>query len=97
MTVHPYQFRPMTAADLPLVRRWLTEPHVAQWWGNADEQYEIVRQDLDHPAMHQFIVAADDRPFGYIQCYDQKHGKCSRSAPSRTAPAASTSSWASRA
>ena len=23
-----YVFRPMTSADLPLVRRWLAEPHV---------------------------------------------------------------------
>ena len=29
-----YVFRPMTSADLPLVRRWLAEPHVVQWWGD---------------------------------------------------------------
>jgi aminoglycoside 6'-N-acetyltransferase len=28
-----------------------------------------VRGDLDHPDMDQFIVAVDDHPFGYIQCY----------------------------
>jgi aminoglycoside 6'-N-acetyltransferase len=65
-----YQFRPMTAADLPLVRRWLATAHVAQWWGDADEQFALVSGDLDQPAMDQFIVAIDDRPFGYLQCYD---------------------------
>ncbi|SRR5216683_8416145 len=25
-------FRPLTAADLPLVAQWLTRPHVAEWW-----------------------------------------------------------------
>jgi len=66
----PYVFRPMTSADLPLVRRWLAEPHVAQWWGDTCEQFELVSGDLEVEAMDQFIVATDARPFGYIQCYD---------------------------
>jgi aminoglycoside 6'-N-acetyltransferase len=65
-----YQFRPMSAADLPLVRRWLDAPHVAQWWGDPDTQFALVSEDLEHPAMAQFVVAADDRPFAYLQCYD---------------------------
>ena len=60
----------MTADDLPLVKRWLAMPHVTEWWGNADEQFELVSGDLSHPAMDQFIVASDGRPFGYLQCYD---------------------------
>jgi aminoglycoside 6'-N-acetyltransferase len=59
----------MAAADLPLIRRWLGEPHVRQWWGNPDEQFALVSGDLDEPAMDQFIVLAGDRPFGYLQCY----------------------------
>ena len=70
MTAARYQFHPMTAADLPLVKRWLAEPHVVQWWGNTYEQFELVSGDLEVEAMDQFIVATDDRPFGYIQCYD---------------------------
>ena len=65
-----YQFRPMQADDLPLIRRWLRNPHVVEWWGDPDEQYVHVSSDLDEPAMDQFMVAADDRPFGYIQSYD---------------------------
>ena len=60
----------MTTADLPLVRRWLAQPHVAQWWGDTCEQFELVSGDLEVEAMDQFIVATDARPFGYIQCYD---------------------------
>ena len=60
----------MTADDLPLVKRWLAMPHVTQWWGDADEQFELVSGDLSHPAMDQFIVAVDGRPFAYLQCYD---------------------------
>ena len=64
-----YFFRPMSADDLPMIRRWLETPEVTQWWGSADEQYELVSGDLDHPDMDQFIVALDDQPFAYIQCY----------------------------
>jgi aminoglycoside 6'-N-acetyltransferase len=60
----------MTADDLPLVRRWLAESHVARWWGTPDEQFGLISDDLDHPAMDQFIVAREDRPFAYLQCYD---------------------------
>jgi len=65
-----YVFRPMSKTDLPLVRGWLAEPHVMQWWGDSCEQFEIVSGDLEVEAMDQFIVATDDRPFGYLQCYN---------------------------
>jgi len=65
-----YAFRPMSAVDLPLVQRWLAAPHVAQWWGDPATQYALVHDDLGHPAMDQFIVARDDQPFAYLQCYD---------------------------
>ena len=64
-----YVFRPMTLTDLPLIRSWLDAPEVVRWWGDPDEQYELVSGDLDHPDMDQFIVALGGNPFGYIQCY----------------------------
>jgi len=60
----------MTAEDLPLMKRWLAMPHVTEWWGDAGEQYQLVSDDLEHPAMDQYIVATDGRPFAYLQCYD---------------------------
>jgi len=66
----PYAFRPMTAADLPLIRRWLAEPHVREWWGDPAEQYDLVKGDLDEPSMDQFVVSTDGTDFAYIQCYD---------------------------
>ena len=65
-----YVFRPMTAADLPTIRRWLETPEVMRWWGDSDEQYTLVSGDLDHPDMAQFIVAADGKEFAYLQCYN---------------------------
>ncbi len=65
-----YVFRSMTASDLSTIHGWLARPHVVEWWGNPEEQFALVRDDLDHPAMHQFLVTVDDRPFAYLQCYD---------------------------
>jgi aminoglycoside 6'-N-acetyltransferase len=64
-----YAFRPMTAVDLPTVRRWLMAPHVAEWWGDPDAQFDLVREDLAHWAMDQYIVELNDRAFAYLQCY----------------------------
>jgi aminoglycoside 6'-N-acetyltransferase len=64
-----YQFHPMSADDLPLVRDWLARPHVADWWGDPDEQFGLVSGGLTHPAMDQYIVAAAGKPMGYFQCY----------------------------
>jgi aminoglycoside 6'-N-acetyltransferase len=65
-----YAFRAMTSADLPLIRRWLAEAHVREWWGDPHEQYALVSGDLDEPAMDQYIVSIDGEPFAYLQCYD---------------------------
>src|SRR5262249_22210447 len=64
-----YAFRAMSRTDLPLIRRWLQTPEVMRWWGDPDEQYELISGDLDHPDIDQFIVALDARPFAYLQCY----------------------------
>jgi aminoglycoside 6'-N-acetyltransferase len=63
-----YQFRPMSADDLPLVRDWLRVPHVREWWHDADD-FEFVSGDLGHHDMAQLIVSLGERPFGYLQCY----------------------------
>jgi len=68
VTAPSYAFRPMTAGDMPLVQRWLAEPHVAEWWHDP-ETLEFVSGDLDHHDLAQFIVSLDGRPFAYLQCY----------------------------
>jgi aminoglycoside 6'-N-acetyltransferase len=69
MTAQRYEIRPMAADDLPLVRRWLAEPHVREWWGDPDEQFGLVSGDMSEPAMDQYIVATAAKPFAYLQCY----------------------------
>jgi aminoglycoside 6'-N-acetyltransferase len=70
MPSRAYEFRPMSAADLALLRRWLTAPHVAEWWGAPDEQFALISGDLAEPSLEQYLVALAGRPFGYVQCYD---------------------------
>jgi aminoglycoside 6'-N-acetyltransferase len=64
-----YVFRPVSDADLAMIRPWLETPEVVRWWGQPAEQFALVSGDLEHPDMNQFIVATDGQAFGYIQCY----------------------------
>ena len=68
--MHVYQFCPMTADDLPLVKRWLEAPHVSEWWHDPAEQFDRVSGHLYDPDITQFIVSTDARPFAYLQCYN---------------------------
>jgi aminoglycoside 6'-N-acetyltransferase len=60
----------MQADDLPLLRRWLTAPHVAAWWPDECRQIEKLRGYLTDPGIDQFMVTANGRMIGYLQCYD---------------------------
>ncbi|WP_298258366.1 GNAT family N-acetyltransferase [Bradyrhizobium sp.] len=71
-----YVFRPMSADDLPTIKRWLETQHVREWWHDPAEQFELVSGDLDHPDMAQFIVAADGQEFAYLQCYNLSVWDC---------------------
>jgi len=66
----PYSFRPLIPEDLSLISVWLEWPHVAEWWDDGDSGLAEIRQALTDPATRPHIVALDDRPIGYIQCYD---------------------------
>lgn len=65
-----YRFTPVTPADLPMLKTWLGRPHVAEWWGEAEEDVAEIGEALDDPDTWTFIVHLDDRPIGYIQAYD---------------------------
>ena len=65
----PYFFRPISRADLRVVASWLRTPEVMRWWGNPDEQEELIAQDLDEPLMRQWIVEHREDPFAYVQAY----------------------------
>ena len=65
----PYRFRPFARADLPMAARWLKSPEVARWWGDPEAELTLLSQDLDEPAMQQWIVEHRAQPFAYVQTY----------------------------
>ena len=68
-----YSFRPVAAADLPLLRRWLATPEVARWWPDPDEQYAGLVEDLAGDDMTMLVVSHRGRPFAYLQ-HANAHG-----------------------
>jgi aminoglycoside 6'-N-acetyltransferase len=65
--------RPITAADLPLVSRWLAEPHVAQWWRDPSDLPSVRQAYLpgingDDPT-EVFIIEVAGAAAGLIQRY----------------------------
>lgn len=55
---------------MPLLRRWLRTPEVVRWWGDPEEQFALIEEDLGVAEMAQWIVAFGDRPFAYAQSYE---------------------------
>jgi RimJ/RimL family protein N-acetyltransferase len=63
--------------DLPLIRRWLLEPHVRRWWDEAkseaypDDEVEKYRERIrgEDDTTDIFFIREQVRPIGFIQCY----------------------------
>lgn len=65
--------RPMTAADLDLVRAWMEEPHVARWYlsgSTIDEEIDDLEKCVvgDEPT-HALVVVENGREVGWCQWY----------------------------
>ena len=67
-----YKFVPVTRDDYPMLRRWLSEPHIGGWWGDPDTEIALIEEDLKDGPTDMRIVWAD-RPFAYIQDYPAHH------------------------
>jgi aminoglycoside 6'-N-acetyltransferase len=65
-----YAFRPLERADLPMVRHWILQPHVARWWGDVDEEMAAIATIFDDPHVEAFVMVLDGAPVGYFQAYD---------------------------
>ncbi len=62
-------FRPMTTADLPLIKRWLDAPHVAEWWGDPPSTVRwsaATSTQPDDGPVHRLPRRHD--AFAYLQC-----------------------------
>lgn len=65
-----YDFRPVTEKDLPLIGRWLHQPHVVEWWDDPAEELEQIRQHIHSISVEPLIVELDGKPIAYLQSYD---------------------------
>lgn len=65
-----YSFRPVVEDDLPMIAGWLAQPHVAEWWGDPEEEIANIRDCIDSVSVEPMIVELDGRPIGYLQSYD---------------------------
>jgi len=70
MPSRAYDFRPMSAADLPLLHRWLASAQASKWWGTPAEQVALISAEAAEPSLEQDIVAIAGRPFTCRKCYD---------------------------
>ena len=63
-------FRPVTAADLPLLARWLETPHWRQWWGEPETELGYIRDMVEgRDTTEPWLFTLDGREAGYIQVW----------------------------
>jgi RimJ/RimL family protein N-acetyltransferase len=63
-------FVPVTAKDLPLLKRWMNRPHWREWWGDPEFELRQIRGMLDGTdTTRPYLFHIDDEPMGYIQVW----------------------------
>ena len=76
-------FKPLCAADFPLLLKWLEASHVKAWW-DQDIKYDLdlVKEkfgkhvhgtpisNASNKLIYAYVVHVDDVPIGYIQAYN---------------------------
>jgi aminoglycoside 6'-N-acetyltransferase len=70
MSASAYQFRPVSAGDLPLLQQWLNRPHVRDWWGDPARGLAQIEAHIGDPTVALFIVSHGDTAIGYQQSWD---------------------------
>jgi RimJ/RimL family protein N-acetyltransferase len=61
-------FIPVEAAHYPLLRKWLGEPHMQEWWGEPDEELGFIRDMVEgRDTTRPFLIVLDGTPVGYAQ------------------------------
>lgn len=62
--------RKMNAEDLPIFKKWLTEPYIAKWYHHPQAWIEeIEKQEQEFNWIHHFIVEQEGKPIGFCQYY----------------------------
>lgn len=66
-------FAPLLEEQLPLLARWLREPHVCEWWGPPPTLEQVHAEYLpairgEEPTWHH-VFSLGSRPAGMVQWY----------------------------
>src|SRR5436190_22603588 len=62
------KLRPLTADDVPALRRIVETPEVARWWGPQREDFPLG----DEPSSTRFAIVVDGEVAGLIQYWEEK-------------------------
>ena len=65
-----YTLRDVIRDDFPLLRQWLAEPHLAEWWGSVEEELAGIEEAVESVETRPMIAELDGRPIAYLQYYD---------------------------
>ncbi len=65
-----YTFRAVTRKDSSLLKGWLSQPHIRQWWGEPDSELADILGNIDSISVEPMIVELNDVPIAYVQTYD---------------------------
>jgi aminoglycoside 6'-N-acetyltransferase len=59
----------LAGSDLPLIRRWFSEPHVARVWGPSESGVAEISSHLTQAHIAPYLIVEDGSPIGYLQVY----------------------------
>lgn len=61
-------FRALGMDDLPMLKTWIARPHWQEWWGDPDEEVQLLSDKVDGRSdTRPFLVLLDGAPIGYVQ------------------------------
>ena len=66
--------RKLSDEDLPLLKRWLSLPHVCLWYHDPlDWLREVEKRNGEFSFLHHFIVEVGGHAVGFCQFYEYRH------------------------
>jgi len=64
------EFRPVTAADLPMLAAWIARPHWQEWWGDPGEEVAHIRDMVEgRDTTRPYVFHEAGAELGYIQAW----------------------------
>jgi RimJ/RimL family protein N-acetyltransferase len=73
MSKSKIDFLPLQEQHIPLLQKWLKEPHVSEFWQETENEEEFRQKFLNKlpdRGVSPFIISVEAEPIGYIQYYE---------------------------